>query len=161
MFYSWAFIIRAPLKKVSLRSGLAGPPHPTYLSPWQERLPLEVFQKTSNRDAIDFFCLALLLLLLLLSPHLRHYPPPGHQHTSCLRVWKENERELERESGSGIMKAKMAGKFDRCLLFVCLTSTGTQKCMSKGCIHLKLTNWGTELHSRNDISLLKDMPSYE
>lgn len=158
MFYSWAFIIRAPLKKVSLRSGLAGPPHPTYLSPWQERLPLEVFQKTSNRDAIDFFCLA--LLLLLLSPHLRHYPPPGHQHTSCLRVWKENERELERESGSGIMKAKMAGKFGRCLC-VWPQRKFRSAWAKAGCIHLKLTNWGTELHSRNDISLLKDMPSYE
>ncbi len=127
MFYSWAFIIRAPLKKVSLRSGLAGPPHPTYLSPWQERLPLEVFQKTSNRDAIDFF---------FFSPS----PPPLPTPPSLPSTWapayilSENLKRERKGVRERVWTWHNEGWDGRkvwvLFVVVCLTSIGTQKRMN-------------------------------
>lgn len=97
MFYSWPFIIRAPLKKVRPHLGQARPPCLTYPSAWQERLPQEVFQKTSNSGTIDSFARSTWILAYIFPESLRKRQRKRRQ--------QRGESVRESESAHGIMKS--------------------------------------------------------
>lgn len=117
MFYSWLFIIRAPLKKVRPHSGQARPPCLTYPSAWQERLPQEVFQKTSNSGTIDSFARSTWIPAYIF--------PESPRKRRRKRRRQRGESVRESEPAHGIMKSWMIDGAKVLFMFVrFLTSTG-------------------------------------